>query len=168
MSTDKRDKVIQGLSVHGHDAGIPNQCEVCGCPYSDSTAWCSHELAKDALELLQSQQREIDSLRADLEAETRENLRLAEMVKPMEARVMTLEEVKANRLEPLWLDTQDGSYFEWALWRAYDDEDRLRFYWGDDGESWRVQVPPDDYGKTWRCWTSRPTEAERKAVPWEK
>ena len=25
----------------------------------------------------------------------------------------------------------------------------------------------DDYGITWRCWTSRPTEEQRKATQWE-
>ena len=25
----------------------------------------------------------------------------------------------------------------------------------------------DDYGITWRCWTSRPTEAQRKEVKWD-
>ena len=25
----------------------------------------------------------------------------------------------------------------------------------------------DDYGITWRCWTSRPTEAELEAVKWD-
>jgi len=24
-----------------------------------------------------------------------------------------------------------------------------------------------EYGKRWRCWTSRPTDAQRKAVKWE-
>lgn len=24
-----------------------------------------------------------------------------------------------------------------------------------------------DYGKRWRCWTSRPTDAQREAKPWE-
>ena len=23
------------------------------------------------------------------------------------------------------------------------------------------------YGKVWRCWTSRPTDAQREATPWE-
>ena len=26
---------------------------------------------------------------------------------------------------------------------------------------------PEDYGKTWRCWTSRPTDEQREAVKWE-
>ena len=27
--------------------------------------------------------------------------------------------------------------------------------------------PLRPYGKTWRCWTSRPTDAQREAVKWE-
>ena len=26
----------------------------------------------------------------------------------------------------------------------------------------------DDYGITWRCWTSRPTDEQREAAPWDK
>ena len=26
---------------------------------------------------------------------------------------------------------------------------------------------PSQYGKTWRCWTAKPTEEQRKAIPWE-
>lgn len=25
---------------------------------------------------------------------------------------------------------------------------------------------PDEYGKTWRCWSARPTDAQREAVEW--
>ena len=25
----------------------------------------------------------------------------------------------------------------------------------------------DDYGITWRCWTSRPTDAQREVTPWQ-
>ena len=24
----------------------------------------------------------------------------------------------------------------------------------------------DEYGKTWRCWTSRPTDEQMEATPW--
>ena len=34
----------------------------------------------------------------------------------------------------------------------------------DDCEFW---YDLDDYGKTWRCWTSRPTDEQREAEPWE-
>lgn len=29
-----------------------------------------------------------------------------------------------------------------------------------------VELPVSDYGKTWRCWASKPTEEERKAAEW--
>ena len=28
------------------------------------------------------------------------------------------------------------------------------------------EVPRDEYGVTWRCWTARPTREERKAAAW--
>ena len=82
--------------------------------------------------------------------------------------VMTLDEVKTNRLEPLWLETQDDSYYEWALWRTYDDEDMMCFWWGDEGESWQVKVPPEEYCVEWRCWSAPPTEEQRKAAAWHE
>lgn len=26
---------------------------------------------------------------------------------------------------------------------------------------------PEDYGKTWRCWSAKPTEEERKEAEWD-
>lgn len=26
---------------------------------------------------------------------------------------------------------------------------------------------PEDYGKTWRCWSAKPTDEQRKAVKWD-
>lgn len=31
----------------------------------------------------------------------------------------------------------------------------------------RTEYDIDDYGKTWRCWASRPTDEEREAATWE-
>lgn len=31
-----------------------------------------------------------------------------------------------------------------------------------------IELPVSDYGKTWRCWKEKPSEAERKAAEWEK
>ena len=31
-----------------------------------------------------------------------------------------------------------------------------------------IIVPLESYGKTWRCWTSRPTDAQREAAAWQK
>lgn len=30
-----------------------------------------------------------------------------------------------------------------------------------------VTAMADDYGIRWRCWTSRPTDEQREAIPWE-
>ena len=34
------------------------------------------------------------------------------------------------------------------------------------GTEYSDTVRLDDYGKTWRCWTSMPTEEQRRAVAW--
>ena len=31
-----------------------------------------------------------------------------------------------------------------------------------------ISVGYDDYGKRWRCWTSRPTDEQREAIPWPR
>lgn len=36
-------------------------------------------------------------------------------------------------------------------------------FWGKSKDG----IKFEDYGKTWRCWTSRPTDAQREATPWE-
>ena len=115
----------------------------------------------EIIALLQSRQREIDSLRADLEAETRENLRLAEMVKPMEARVMTLEEVKSCE-NAMWVDTCNGrGFYAFVLDRMKNGilEVSTRAAY--------LRLFSGNYGVNWRCWTSRPTDEQREAVKWE-
>lgn len=36
-------------------------------------------------------------------------------------------------------------------------------FWGKSKDG----IKFEDYNKTWRCWTSRPTDAQREATPWE-
>lgn len=31
----------------------------------------------------------------------------------------------------------------------------------------KISQGKDNYGRTWRCWTSRPTDEQREAVKWE-
>lgn len=89
---------------------------------------------------------------------------LEELLKEQEARVMTLDEVKT---------------FDWDY--CYLEEERLpgkeyRKIFGDYAltcitwpciVSMRIQHGDDNYGKKWRCWSARPTEEQRKAVPWK-
>ena len=95
------------------------------------------------------------------------SLELAEdalaLLKAQEARVMTLEEV----------NTLDWDY-------CYLEQERLpgKEYRGMLGKyimncvTWpsitaaKISYSSENYGKTWRCWTSRPTDAQREATPW--
>ena len=93
------------------------------------------------------------------------------LLKAQEPRVMTLDEI-GNALEtPLWKETKRAHkdlYTGWVL--AYDIQKGL----GITGTRLGMSEPSgrvvwyglDDYGKTWRCWTSEPTEEVRRATPW--
>ena len=87
-----------------------------------------------------------------------------DLLKEREARVMTLDEVKA---------------FDWDY--CYLEEERLpgkeyRAVCGDYAltcitwpcvTSMRIQHGDDNYGKKWRCWSAKPTDEQRKDVKWE-
>ena len=134
----ERKKVIEGLECCVRHFG---ECE--SCPYDEGrgNCGCGKQLYADALTLLEVQ----------------------------EVRVMTLEEVK--RLAPdndVWIE-----YHELAGWtisavtvREIDD----------NGMLCRLQCLTfgfDRYGcyggdwMAWRCWTSRPTDEQREATPWQ-
>lgn len=86
------------------------------------------------------------------------------LLKEQEARVMTLDEVKA---------------FNWDY--CYLEEERLpgkqyRMICGDYAltcitwpyiASIRIQRGDDSYGKKWRCWSAKPSDEQRKAIKWE-
>lgn len=82
--------------------------------------------------------------------------------KAQQPRVMTPEEMKAlNRYAIVWyenINTED------ALPRIvnYVSDYGVHFT---DGAIWRFDA--DRYGSVWRCWTSRPTDEQRKAVKWD-
>lgn len=84
-------------------------------------------------------------------------------LKSQEPRVMTLEEVKML----------DSDYYYLESMRSPGKE--LREIVGAYGLTcvtwpsitWARQTMGDSgYGKTWRCWTSRPTDEQRRAVAW--
>jgi len=81
-----------------------------------------------------------------------------------EPRVMTLEEVREIKPFILWVEDMDTGTPVFPV--AYiDGEYRDRAYdWAVCFDWLKVTA---DYGKRWRCWTSRPTDAQREAVKWE-
>ena len=90
-----------------------------------------------------------------------------------EPRVMTLEEIGSVLKTPLWKETKRAHkdlYTGWVL--AYEIQKGK----GITGTRLGMSEPSgrvvwyrlDDYGKTWRCWTARPTDEQREAVKWDE
>ena len=113
-----------------------NICEVTECPYRDNKAYCVHELAHDA------------------------GMLISELLKAQEPRVMTLDEALGG--EECWVEYPNGGcgYADCYLSYTTDGADIYRTMQHD------FNVPLANYGKTWRCWTSRPTEEQREAAKW--
>ena len=81
------------------------------------------------------------------------------LLKEQEPRVMKIGDVRnwvnSDRVtrEPIVIEIRSG-VCAWII----DDEVREL-----PGEA---NLSSDLYGKTWRCWTSRPTDEVREATPW--
>jgi hypothetical protein len=91
-------------------------------------------------------------------------------MKAQEPQILLVEDVRALERVPIWLDVKSTNkyfYKGWAL--AYlvqngiETTERLgitnpsgRMYW----------YKLDDYGKTWRCWNTKPSKEQMEAKPW--
>lgn len=92
------------------------------------------------------------------------------LLKAQEPRVMTLEEVKNS--EVLYFEdfTDISDCVKPIVRPAVNIEVKnggvvmLDSEMWDDGFTFSTD---EEYGKTWRCWTSRPTDKQREAVKWE-
>ena len=84
-----------------------------------------------------------------------------ELLKAQEPRVLTLEEALGG--EECWVEYSNGGcgYADCYLSYTAKGADIYRTMQHD------FNVPLANYGKTWRCWTSRPTDEQMKAVKWE-
>ena len=85
------------------------------------------------------------------------------LLKAQEPRVMTLEEIRMQ--EVYWAERENVSR-PWPIAMHHIRNAGLlgglvyQDYMGDDFNA-------KGYGKTWRCWTSRPTDEQMEAVKWE-
>lgn len=88
------------------------------------------------------------------------------LLKAQEARVMTLQEVLAA--EVVYAEDIDKDEIIPVLinGRMFDSVAMVRAHLL-DGRSHLFYPALNDYGKRWRCWTSRPDQATRGAEPWE-
>ena len=84
------------------------------------------------------------------------------LLKEQEPRVMTRKEIENSGGTEFYSEHKDEEYMylDHTEGPAYimGNMERLplnRLRWG-------------DYGRTWRCWTSRPTDKERRDTKWEE
>lgn len=99
-----------------------------------------------------------------------------EILRSMEPRVMTLEEVKALPDESdVWLEefccivvaaTVSHQRDIYKVLKRYN-QNATYFYGIEHADYNSGEYMDADYGTEWRCWTSRPTEEQREAVKWE-
>lgn len=89
------------------------------------------------------------------------------LLKEQEPRVMTEGEVLHSIGKPLWFESRGvylGQKGFWCLLFEVDQELHIRIVQSVTGG--KITLSLIDYGKTWRCWISRPTDEQRKEVPW--
>lgn len=86
------------------------------------------------------------------------------LLKAQEPRVMTLEEVNALDWDYCYLEQErlPGNEYRGVLGKYI----MTCVTWPSITAA-KISQGMDNYGKTWRCWTSRPTDAQREATPWE-
>lgn len=145
-----REKVIKGLECcHVQRNEVPPLCE--DCPYMnpmEGVCDALDELLGDALTLLKEHQ----------------------------PRVMTLEEVKIKRI--CWIeDADDGMtvrLFPATMFGTGEHANGAKSCiflahkpWAIDANDYEWWYLSKDYGETWRCWTSRPTDEQRAATKWD-
>ena len=136
---DKLEKVIKGLEhLHDNSGCIAVYDNDCGCCPYKSVNGCVDQIIKDALELLKAQ----------------------------EPRVMTLEEAEVNMKDGPFIifEVRDSTGTEVDFGVLVDD-----CYEMSEGSVLTVAdfwMMKDVYGKRFRLWTSRPTDEQREAIPW--
>lgn len=88
-----------------------------------------------------------------------------EAVKAQEPMVMTLEEVRAlDNDTPIYIQHKSGEC-GWDIYRGIEDDITCDIVTGSlwaEGEYWYQK----EYGKSFVCWTFRPTDEQREKEPW--
>ena len=136
----EREKVI--YSIERCICHVPDACRDCAYDAGHTYNECVEMMLRDALELLKEQ----------------------------EPRVMTLEELEDALDTVVWLDIPNTENLAdgYSLIMAYSHKNGfilLDSPFGDNPSQDRFEYK--DYGITWRCWTFRPTDEQRKAVKWD-
>jgi len=87
---------------------------------------------------------------------------LDDLLKAQEPRIMTLTETKTMNA-PVFFEIKSGVIYDWVI--RCNANEKYVFFAIRNGTIQIYRV--DRYGISWRCWTSRPTDEQRKAVKWD-
>lgn len=140
MDEKKREKVIFAIENCLTTDSV-TECRKTECPFISCRESCLEWLLRSALALLKEQ----------------------------EARVMTVEEVR-DCVDYVWAEIftpmNERRCLIYCLIGQNQGYSEVADLDEDSGQSWARQW--DNYGKTWRCWTSRPTDKERRDTKWEE
>ncbi len=86
------------------------------------------------------------------------------LLKEQEARVMTYEEIKENLGVPVWVEYADDENSNGYGVPTYDHEAYIMIFGAND----YCRHNARSHNVKWRCWTYRPTDEQRKEVPWDE
>lgn len=95
-----------------------------------------------------------------------------ELLKAQEPRVLTFGDVIAcsSRKEWLWFEENAYGYIEESAMicaQIYGFVDScIVVNVPSQTLDETIELDSENYGKTWRCWSSKPTDEQREAVPW--
>lgn len=95
------------------------------------------------------------------------------MLKEQEPKLLTFDEVKKHFLVPKELFGSIEEYIDYVndidpLYMECNVEDAFVFHWRThDDISMHLDDWKNEYGKTWRCWTKKPTPEQMKGVKWD-
>ena len=147
MGTPELEKVLNGIHVHRdqmNPAGYRfTTCD--DCPYKDPEHECFRLLMNDVVCFVEAQQPRVLTL---------EEVVVHYSLPPVFPDDLGMQFDYLNDIQPLYFDFPHPEDPWIVHWRKYDEVGKYL-------DGWKA-----DYGKTWRCWTSRPTDEQRKAVPW--
>lgn len=104
----------------------------------------------------------------------RQQERIKELEAGQMARVMTLEEIdsiltnsKEDHEKIFWVESKSRTRYSFGVFQLdyADDGDFEALLMGC---SWPFHFRRGTYGITWRVWTTKPTDEQRKAVLWNE
>lgn len=85
-----------------------------------------------------------------------------ELLKEQEPRVIDISEIYTAKKLDVWLeDKSDIVHPIMLIETEMTNKSQTAFFYP------MLVRPIKAYGKTWRCWTARPTDEQRKAVKWD-